>query len=165
MAPEPVSIEEVASSVSAVAEEADKLAERILAHAEIYNAEPITPEAVLTTAGIMREVLEREDHLVARAKEALSAARIAARDSANDAADRVTSSALAAYEMVRTMRTRTHEGLALASEIAEALGESLEDSRDAAFAHAQEELAARIEDGKAFATRIQMRASDLVGRL
>ena len=162
---EPVSIEEVASSVSAVAEEADKLAERILAHAEIYNAEPITPETVLTTAGIMREVLEREDHLVARAKEALSAARIAARDSANDAADRVTSSALAAYEMVRTMRTRTHEGLALASEIAEALGESLEDSRDAAFAHAQEELAARIEDGKAFATRIQMRASDLVGRL
>ena len=112
----------------------------------------------------MREVLEREDHLVARAKEALSAARIAARDSANDAADRVTSSALAAYEMVRTMRTRTHEGLALASEIAEALGESLEDSRDAAFAHAQEELAARIEDGKAFAARIAEQAKTLVGR-
>ena len=158
---EQVSIDDVVETVYAVAEEADALAERMLNNSTKYvQTDEITPEAIDHVAELMRDVLESEDQLTARAKDALTAARKAAQHSASDAAEMVTSSALAAYEMAREMRTRTRESLSALTE----LTESLDESRKEAFAHAQEELSARLHDGRAFADKVRARAQDIVSK-
>ena len=187
---EVVDIEEVADTVTAVASEVDELAAQLLESSvqlleapdfesrtsldnksatgndtksesqrsiPIQSLPELTPELLVKAQANMREILEREDHLAARAKDTLAAARIAARHSASDAAEKVTSSALAAYEIAREMRTRTREAIAVASEIADSLNES----RGDAISHAQEEIAIRIEEGRAFADKVRKRAQEL----
>ena len=154
-----VDIEAVADTVIAVAEEATELAETIIEHSEQYDEEAeYTPEHLDIAASAMRAILEREDRLAAQAKDALTAARKAAQLGANDAAERLTSSALAAYEMTRVMRTRTRTSLTSLTEIANNLGESGSE----ALAHAQEEIRIRVNEGRSFAARIVEQAKDLV---
>ena len=83
--------------------------------------------------------------------------RDAVRHGANDAVETITNRALAAYELAREMRTRTHGTLAHLSELAD----SLRDSGGEALAHAQSELSARVTDGRAFAERIRQQIDDL----
>ena len=156
---EDVDIDEVAESVTAVAAEAAELAEHVLeTSAAVEEEQRYTPELFDTAASVMREVLEREDHLAARAKDALVAARKAAQQGAGAAADAVTGQALAVAEMTRAMRTRTRTALASLSEAANNLG----DAGGEALSHAQEELTARVEDGRAFAARVLEQARNLI---
>ena len=154
-----VDLEEVAESVTAVAAEVTELAGQVIETSNALDEMPsYTPEHFSATAKAMREVLEREDRLAARAKDALVAARKAAQQGAGDVAEVVTAKALAVSEMTREMRTRTRTALASVSEIANNLG----DAGGEALAHAQEELGTRIEDGRAFATRVYEQARNLV---
>lgn len=156
---EDVDIDEVAESVTAVAAEVSELAEHVLqTSASVEEGQGYTPELFDVAASVMREVLEREDHLAARAKDALVAARKAAQQGAGAAADAVTSRALAVAEITRAMRTRTRTVLSSLSETANNLG----DAGGEALTHAQEELASRMEDGRAFATRIREQARNLI---
>ena len=158
---EEVDLDSVAESVTAVAEEVGKLAEQVLEHTSTYaDDQEYTPEHINSAALTMRTVLEREDRLAARAKDALMAARKAAQQGASDAADTVTRSALAASEMTREMRTRTRTTLASITEIANELGESGEE----ALAHVQDELRARTADVRAFAARIADQANSIANR-
>lgn len=151
----------VAESVNAVAEESEALAEQVLQVAETYGVrDEYTPEHIDAAASAMREVLEREDALAARAKDALAAARKAAQQGASDAAAIVTERALAAAELTREMRTRTRDALAQVTEVAASLGES----GGEALSHAQDEIRIRIADGRAFADRIAEQAKSIVNR-
>ena len=143
----------------AFAAEAAELAEHVLeTSAAVEEEQRYTPELFDTAASVMREVLEREDHLAARAKDALVAARKAAQQGAGAAADAVTGQALAVAEMTRAMRTRTRTALASLSEAANNLG----DAGGEALSHAQEELTARVKDGRAFAARVLEQARNLI---
>ena len=154
-----VDIREVAQAVAEVAEEAGQLAEHVLETSYAMNDDiELTQESLQSAASVIREVLEREDLLTARAKDALAAARKAAQQGASDAASVVTERALAAYEMAREMRTRTRVALGAISEIAE----QLDDARAGAMARAQQELEHRIADGRVFADRIRAQARDFL---
>ena len=153
-----VDLEAVEESVNAVAEEASAIAEVALQVTNEYGEkDEYSPEHIDAVAAMMREVLEREDVLAARAKEALMAARKAAQQGANDAAAAVTERALAAAELTREMRTRTRDALAHATEAAAAISES----GNEAIAHIQDELRARSEDARAFAARIAEQSKNL----
>ena len=157
---EAVDIDTVEESVTAVAAEVTELAEQVIETSTVVADEPeYTPEAINEVTMAMREMLEREDHLAARAKDALAAARKAAQQGANDVTDAVTSKALAVAELTREMRTRTRTALAQASELANALSDAGGD----ALAHAQEELDARITAAHAFAARIAEQAKTIAG--
>ena len=156
-----VDLEAVEESVNAVAEEATAIAEKTLQVAHEYEIkDDYSTENIDAVAAIMREVLEKEDALAARAKEALMAARKAAQQGANDAAAAVTERALAAAELTREMRTRTRDALAQATETAAALSES----GNEAIVHIQDELLARRDDARAFAARIVEQAKSLSGK-
>ena len=156
-----VDIATVVESVNAVAEEASDLAEHVLRTSSgIGDASEITTDHLSEASRLMREVLEREDNMAARAKDALAHARIYAQQGASDAADHVTASALAAYEIAREMRTRTKESLNALSELAEEIGESGSE----ALSHAQHEISVRVEDARAFADRIRKRADEIASR-
>ena len=156
---EEVDVVAVEEEVDAVTAETGELAEQILQ--TTYGASSdLTPETLSEAASAMRVVLDKEDHLAARAKEALASARKAAQQGAADAADKLAPKALAAYEMANSMRTRTRDALFAASEMADNLSESGSE----ALERARGEIAARIEDGKAFAARIAEQAKSLVGR-
>ena len=268
----PVDLGAVAETVDAVTDEVDELVEEVLAASEAYagmadGQVEVTPETIEETAGIVRQVLEREDRLAALAKNALVAARKAAyqgasgvvaaaqrgagdaadvvrqgaghvadaasrgaghvadaawqgathaaevahrgasdaaevaqrgvshvadaasrgaseavqaarrgagdvrriaeqgpegvrdavKQGAGDAVETVTARALAVYELAREMRTRTHGTLSHLSELAD----GLRDSGGEALTHAQSELAARVNDGRAFADRVRRQVEDL----
>ncbi len=159
--PAAVDLDAVAESVESVVSEAGNLAEEILRASSAYDGEPeYTQKRFAETAAVMRMVLTREDHLAARAKDALAAARKAAQQGASDAADAVTRSALAASEMTREMRTRTKAALTAMSDMAASLGESGSE----ALSHAIPELQARLEEGRAFAARIAEQAQSRIDR-
>ena len=156
-----VTAREVNESVTVVAGQVEELAEEILQKSgRIGLADEFTPERVTAAQKAMRAVLEQEDKLAAQAKDALASARKAASSSADDAAKAAVASALALYELTRTMRTRTHETLATATAIANNLNES----RGEAFSHAQEEVAARLADGREFALQVREQARALISR-
>ena len=156
-----VDISEVEQTVDAVVEEAGELAQRTLEHSALFgDVETFTLDHMKYAANVMREVLEREDALAARAKDALTAARRAAQQGGRDAANVVVERALSAYELARQMRTRTHVALSTVGELAEMLGESGSE----AVARVQKELAARVEDGRSFAMRVRDQARDFLER-
>ena len=154
----PIAPDAVIETVTAVAGEVKELANTVLSNSnEIASLPEYTPEHVTAIQKTMRSVLAREDHLAAQAKDALAAARKAAGHSADDAAKTAVASALAVYELTREMRTRTHEALTLASEIAA----NLSDSGTETLARAQNELRLRADDARAFALRVSDRAKSL----
>ncbi|MBR0404629.1 MAG: activase [Eggerthellaceae bacterium] len=156
-----VDITEVEQTVDSVAVEADELAREILETSEsIGGEEELTLEHIESVSQVMRDVLEREDLMAARAKDALVAARKAAQQGANDAAEMMIERALAASELAREMRTRTRTSIGVFTEVAEQISES----GGEALAHAQKEVLTRIEDGRAFAARVQMRVRDFLDR-
>ncbi len=153
-----LSIEEVAESVNAVASEISELADQVIeASSALEDAGDYTPENLSIAANIIREVLEREDRLAARAKEALIGARKAAQHGASGVSDTVTSKALAVSEMAREMRTRTRGALSLVSEFANNIG----GAGGEALSHAQEELCLRFEDARSLAARIREQAHNI----
>ena len=108
----------------------------------------------------MRTVLEHEDLLAAKAKDALIAARKAAQKGSHDAAQVVIERALAVSELAREMRTRTRTSLSALGELADSLSES----GNEALAHAQRELDARIADGRAFSARVRAQAKEFLSK-
>ena len=160
---QPVYIDEVADTVANVAGEVETLASKVLDSSKelIATDVPFTQDHLEATATAMRNVLEQEDLIAARAKDALAAARKASQAGADDVSAQITASALAAYEMSREMRTRTRENLARISEIADGIGESGSE----ALTHVQEELQLRISDGRAFTSSLRDRAHDLLNRM
>ena len=156
-----IDIEEVSQAVDSVAEQAGDLAESVLRSSnDLEKPDQITLEHIEFVAKAMREVLEREDLLAARAKDALVSARKAAQQGASDAAEVVIARALAASELAREMRTRTRTSLNALGEAAEVLSES----GDKALEHVQYEVAARIEEGRAFAARVSAQAREFIER-
>ena len=155
---EDVEPSQVSESVAAVAEGVQELASEILHNSSRFDGiDEFTPEHVTAVQKAMRTVLEREDWLAAQAKEALASARKAASTSADDAAKAAVASALALYELTREMRSRTHATLSVASELANGLGESRSD----VISRAQVEIAARVDDSRAFVARVRDQAHAL----
>ena len=99
--------------------------------------------------------------MVARAKDTLVAARKVAQEGAGEAAEAALAAALSVYEIAREMRTRTRGTLGAASEFADALGEQGNEPLE----RVQREMAARLDDGRAFARRVHAQASALAGAL
>ena len=158
---EHVDIEEVSKTVDAVAQEAEQLAHRVLKGEHLHeHAADYTVEHVDAAAETMKAILELEDELAARAKDALTAARKAAQYGAGDAFDAVTERALAVSEMTREMRTRTRAALQMAADTAN----DLRESGDEALTYAQEELWLRIADAHDFAARVVEQAGNIVNK-
>ena len=151
-----IDVASVSQAVDAVTAETGELAEQLLENTYVSSPE-MTPESIGETIAAMRRILDREDHLAARARDSLAAARKAAQHSATEAADTLTAKALAVYEMTNSMRTRTRNALASAIELADNLGESSAE----ALEHVHEEIALRIEDSRAFVARIAEQARNL----
>ncbi|MBQ3328757.1 MAG: hypothetical protein IJG88_02275, partial [Eggerthellaceae bacterium] len=155
----PIDLAQVNETVVAVAEEAGEIAEEVLeASSAIHDESQITPEHIELAERAMREMLEREDLLAARAKDALIAARRLAQQGANDAANVVIERALAASELAREMRTRTKTSIAALAETAEQLSEQ----GNEAFVHVQKELTLRAAEARAFAVRVREQVEDFL---
>ena len=154
-----IDIEAVANTVDAVVAETVGLAEEV-ARKSYDEAEGVTPESIGEAATAMHRVLDQADRLAARAKDALATARKAAQQGASGAADAVASNALAAYEMASSLRARARDALSAAAEMADGLGESGAETLE----HARAEVAARLDDGRAFAARIAEQAKTIAGR-
>ena len=152
---ERVDLDALTQAVDEVVEESEELADHVLSLSAKYwkNGEPL-PENMSAAISAMRGVLEREDVLAARAKDALVAARKAAQSGASDAAATVIEQALEAAELTREMRTRTHAVLGQVSN----LSENMQESRSEAIARFQDEMRARILESRAAAVRIRKRA-------
>ena len=160
--PAVTSLEEISQTVDAVATEADQLAKQALRDSEkiVVEKEQVTVDHLEAAAAALRDMLEKEDELAARAKDALTSARKAAQQSSRDAAEIVVERALAASELAREMRTRTRTTISTLVEIAD----TLSSSRSDALERAQKEVVARANDGRAFAERARAQARDLLER-
>ena len=179
------SIEQVNESVVAIANEATQLVDYVLEVAEPYHASDAlyTPETVEELTGAMRGVLEREDALTARAKEALLAARAAAQSGADaafetvqsgadaaaqaahtgadEAAKMAVAAALRVYDLTREMRTRTHASLTAATEMTAQFGNTSTDAFEKTQANMQAAITARLADAHEVLTRIREQARSL----